>query len=185
MSETAPGLRSYLRCLVLALATAAGCIGSEPPARTSRESAPAPAISQPGRSAQAVHANRYDLEGDEAIGGHTIGRHVGKSDSELAERLRRETQINTASTYTDLGTAERVVAAALASNRGRLREWSSRTGPRPNLVLTYRGDRGAVIGRSLARGARRATSCSAARVVIRWHDRAQRWIVLTSYPEPQ
>jgi hypothetical protein len=37
------------------------------------------------------------------MGGHTLARHVGKTDAELIERLRREPQISSASTYTDRG----------------------------------------------------------------------------------
>ena len=34
--------------------------------------------------------NRYDLARDEARGGHTLERHVSKSDAELRERLQNE-----------------------------------------------------------------------------------------------
>src|SRR5689334_10011971 len=51
----------------------------------------------------------HDLSADEADGGHTLQRHVGKSDAELIERLKREPQISSASTYTDRATAERVI----------------------------------------------------------------------------
>ena len=43
----------------------------------------------------------YDLEADEALGGHTMARHVGRTDAQLAERLQRERDISAASTYTD------------------------------------------------------------------------------------
>ena len=49
---------------------------------------------------------RRNLSDDEARGGHTLARHVGKSDGELRARLERE-RIAAASTYTDLGTARR------------------------------------------------------------------------------
>jgi len=62
-------------------------------------------------------SDRYDLERDEKRGGHTLARHVGRSDADLGERLRRERQISAASTYTDRATAERVVALALAQQR--------------------------------------------------------------------
>ena len=58
---------------------------------------PEVAVIDPGAGAP-----RYDLEGDEVIGGHTIERHVGRTDRDLADRLRREPQISAASTYTDL-----------------------------------------------------------------------------------
>lgn len=53
-----------------------------------------------GTTSEAV-AVRYDLERDERRGGHTLSRHVGRSDADLRERLSRERQISAASTYTD------------------------------------------------------------------------------------
>lgn len=134
---------------------------------------------QPPRVSDAL----YDLAGDEALGGHTIARHIGKSDDELFERLKKEPQISAASTYTDVETARRVVAAALAQSRDRLQAWERRSGARPNLVLNYAQSGGRPIGRSLARGERVARSCRRALVVIRWHERRRAWYVLTSYPE--
>ena len=125
----------------------------------------------------------YDLERDEALGGHTLDRHTGKSDAELAARLAREPQISAASTYVDIETARRVVAAAIRQSSDRLESWSRRQGARPNLVLSYVQKSGPPIGRSLARGQRVARSCMRAVVVIRWHERRGRWYVLTSYPE--
>jgi len=124
----------------------------------------------------------YDLQGDERLGGHTLARHVGKSDEELAERLRREPQISAASTYPDETLARRVVGTAIAQGRGRIRGWAQRSGPRPNLVLNYQSG-GVPIGRALARGARVSRAATRAIVVLRWSERHQRWYVLTSYPE--
>ena len=125
----------------------------------------------------------YDLQADEGRGGHTLERHAGKTDAELADRLRRERQISAASTYADAATASRVVGAALTANRDRVSAWAARSGSRPNLVLLYRDPGPDPIGRSLSRNARTARNCSSARVVVRWQERDGRWIVLTSYPE--
>ncbi|HEX8031552.1 MAG TPA: RNase A-like domain-containing protein [Vicinamibacterales bacterium] len=117
------------------------------------------------------------------MGGHTLSRHVGKSDAELRERLRREKQISAASTYTDRATAERVVGSSLASGGDQLKAWQARTGRRPNLVLQF-ADRGhASVGRSLSRGQKAPVPASRALVVLRWDERRDRFYVLTSYPE--
>lgn len=128
-------------------------------------------------------ATAYDLERDEALGGHTIERHVGKTDEELRARLRRESQISAASTYIDLETARRVVGAAVVQSRSRIDAWARRTGSRPNLVLNYTEPGGRSIGRSIRRGARVSVTAGRALVVLRWLPREARWIVLTSYPE--
>jgi len=118
----------------------------------------------------------------ERLGGHTLARHVGRTDDDLRERLRREPGIAAASTYTDRQTAERVVAATLQRYSRRIEAWITRTGARPNLALDYRGTRDDIIGRSLRRGDARARSCTDAVVVLRWHEGGSAY-VLTSYPE--
>ena len=131
----------------------------------------------------AAAQQRRDLAVDESMGGHTLARHVGKSDAELAERLRRERQISAASTYTDRGTAERSVGAALADGGGKLTSWRNRSGRRPNLVLRYVEPSRKTIGRSLTRGRSTPVLCTRAVVVLRWNERDNRFYVLTSYPE--
>lgn len=117
------------------------------------------------------------------MGGHTLARHVGRSDGQLAERLRHEPQISAASTWSDRETAERSVGAALAGADGKLRAWERRSGRRPNLVLHYRDRSGTPLGRSLARGAPSSVPCTQALVVLKWDDRRDRYFVLTAYPE--
>ena len=124
-----------------------------------------------------------DLSIDEAMGGHTLARHVGRTDAQLAERLRIETQITAASTYTDRATAERSVGAALADGGTKLSNWQRRVGRRPNLVLHYAEPSRKPIGRSLMRGRTTSVPCTRAIVVLRWDDRQNTYHVLTSYPE--
>jgi hypothetical protein len=127
---------------------------------------------------------RRDLAADERCGGHTLARHVGRTDGQLAERLRRQPDISAASTYPDLDTAERVVGATIARERARVANWERRSGRRPNLALRFRGDPSQPpIGRSLRRGRARPEPCVDAVVVLRWDDRRDGFCVLTSYPE--
>lgn len=120
-----------------------------------------------------------DLALDEAAGGHTLARHVGRSDAELASRLEREPHLAAASTFTDRETAERAVAAALARERPRIEMWSGRRAA-GNLVVRWPGD-GAPLGRVLERGSASSEPADAARVILR--RRGRDWHVLTAYPE--
>lgn len=123
--------------------------------------------------------NRYDLERDEARGGHTLERHIGKSDAELRERLQNES-ISADSTYADRATAEMAVAAAIRENRGRIDDWLHRRGGHSNLVLDYDG--ATPLGRSMRVSDAHSFPCSHAVVVLKWIN-PQAYYVLTSYPE--
>ena len=144
-------------------------------------SAPAaPPASTPSASRDA--SERRDLSLDEQQGGHTLARHVGKSDQDLRDRLQRERGISAASSYSTRAIAERTVTRALAQEQSRVAAWIARMGNRPNLALTYRGPAGVVVGRSLERRRREAVDCTDAVVVLRWNGR-DGFYVLTSYPE--
>ena len=62
-------------------------------------------------------AETYDLGHDEELGGHTLQRHVGRTDEQLLERLIREPEISAASTYYDRAAAEKTVGAALTNEK--------------------------------------------------------------------
>jgi hypothetical protein len=130
-----------------------------------------------GRSAAAVSGAR-DLAGDQAAGGHTLDRHVGRSDAELRRRLAEEPGISAASSFADRAIAERVVAATLDRERRRIERWLQRGGG--NLALDYRGAPGEVVGRTLARGDREARATGEARVVLRRSGGS--FFVLTAFP---
>jgi Bacterial CdiA-CT RNAse A domain len=124
-------------------------------------------------------ADRYDLGRDEQRGGHTLDRHVARSDEQLQERLRRE-HISAASTWTDRETAEATVAEALRAERGRIENWTQRGFPRTNLAMHYSA--GHIIGRSLRRGESQTVSCGNAVIVLRAAG-PDSYFVLTTYPE--
>lgn len=121
-----------------------------------------------------------DLSRDEDAGGHTLKRHVGKSDEQLRDRLSREPDISAASSYTDRASAEHAVGMVLQEQHSRVESWLDRSGGHPNLVMDYRGDH--AIGRTLHRGDVASQPCSNALVVLRW-DGGRKYHVLTSYPE--
>jgi hypothetical protein len=121
-----------------------------------------------------------DLSRDEAAGGHILRKHVGQTEEQLRQRLRRERNITGASTYTDRSTAERAVGAAIAQSRSRIDNWLNRSGGHPNLVLDY--DSETPIGRTMNRGENQSRPCAHALVVLKYAG-PNDYYVLTSYPE--
>ncbi len=154
---------------------------------TSGETSAAAALPSPSRDAQpsnsatrATSGDRYDLSRDEQRGGHTLDKHVGRSDDQLRERLDRERDISAASTWTDLAAAEETVAAALRANQQKIDRWNDRGFPRANLALHF--DAGHDIGRTMRHGETSSEPCSSAVIVLK-ADRDGGFFVLTTYPE--
>jgi CDI toxin RNase A-like protein len=175
-SKTDAFWRSALICLSLLMTTLA-C----QPAQTGSSATPAPRESFREEKHTASAAVR-DLSQDEAAGGHTLRKHVGRTDDELRQRLRHERNIAAASTWTDRETAERAVADAIEQNREKIDRWLNRSGGHPNLVIDYDGDPSRPIGRTLHRDSDQAAPCSHASVVLKWSG-PNEYYVLTSYPE--
>lgn len=63
------------------------------------------------------------LQGQEDFGGHTIARHVGKTDEWLVNRLRKSSRISAASTYPSAETAATHIQAALTAKAAMLNRW--------------------------------------------------------------
>jgi CDI toxin RNase A-like protein len=166
-------LRSLSVLLTIAVFGAlSGCQSPSTPA--------APTNASPSTKLDALPTALRDLSADEAQGGHTLSKHVGKSDEDLRQRLTREHNISAASTYTDRDTAQKVVGTVLDQQREKIQRWLERSGEHSNLALDYRGEH--PIGRTLRRGSSSAQPCSQALVVLRYAGGGQ-YYVLTSYPE--
>lgn len=148
----------------------------EPPAGGTPTSTPAPA------STSRHDLSRHDLSQDEADGGHTLRKHVGRTDDELRQRLRRERDISAASTWNDRDSAELAIGAAIAQQSEKINRWLARENGHPNLVLDYDGDPAHPFGRTLRRGEDQVQPCSQALIVLKWTGSGS-YYVLTAYPE--
>lgn len=157
------------------------CGGANSPTPSGGASEPARAEAKPNTDFAGGGARPYDLERDESRGGHTLTKHVGRSDQELLERLERERNISASSTWTNREAAEEAIGETLAHN-GKLDRWRERGGRKPNLVLDYRGSASHPVGRCMARGATTAVPAYDALIVLKaYGDRD--FYVLTAYPE--
>jgi hypothetical protein len=134
-----------------------------------------------GTTTPAPQRFRRNLSEDESHGGHTLSRHVGRTDEDLRQRLQRE-RISAASTYTDVLAAEQTVGATLHTNADRVQNWAQREGRKPNLALDFHGDAAHPVGRTMHRGDSTAQPCSNAVVVLK-SEGSNGYYVLTSYPE--
>lgn len=144
------------------------------PSDTPRES--------PSAKALAASSTRHNLDIDERHHGHTLAKHVGKTDAELLERLKREPDISSASTWTDRDTAERCIGEALAANAAKIQTWLKRGGvDKLAFVSTCNSEK--PIGRSIHHGKTTAEPCHKANIVLAIDRKSGDYFVLTAYPE--
>src|ERR1700745_117856 len=154
--------RWYVGLLLLLVATFA-CQTSQP-----SEPAASRGSSRATSEASRTYAAPRDLSQDESAGGHTLSKHVGRSDDQLRERLRHEHNISAASTWNDRETAERAVGVALQQNRGKIDRRLDRSARPPEWVINVGGSASHPRGPSLAGGAAEPQPCAHATVVLKW-----------------
>lgn len=131
----------------------------------------------------AIRRGAISLAAEEAAGGHTIARHVGRTEAQLRIRLAQQPNIPAASTFRTLQEAERAVAAALKANKEAIKIWATSANPGQAKAFTY--EAGRVIGQGVLRSTGQMTNMSKMVVVVRKVIEQNRvYFVLTAYPKP-
>ena len=130
----------------------------------------------------AIRRGAITLSAEEAAGGHTIARHVGRSEAQLRMRLAAESRINVASTFRTLADAEKSVAEALRAQQGAIKAWAKTANVGQTKALTH--DAGRVVGFGVVRASNTTVQMSRLTVVLRKvSDRGRIYFVLTAYPK--
>ena len=109
--------------------------------------------------------------------GHTIEKHVGKTQADLEARMKAEPHLKHASTFATQEEAENAINAVLAARSGDISAWLA-TGPvgkSPAFKASFSG------GEVLARGATATTPGTSAVVVLKGTGGGG-WHILTAYP---
>ena len=102
------------------------------------------------------------LDFHEAAGGHTLEKHVGKTEAELAQRLASEKRISAASSFTYRSVAEAAIAEAMSKNQSAIDSWMKKQSNR--YTLKYNAHK--IIGITMNRGASKATQTSRLRIIL-------------------
>jgi hypothetical protein len=130
----------------------------------------------------AIRRGAFSLATEEAAGGHTIARHVGRTEADLRLRLTKQPAIEAASTFKSLGDAERMVAANLRANRGAIETWAKAAKPGQTKAFSYAA--GKAVGHGVVRATGKLTDMSNVVVVLRKVVSQNRvYFVLTAYPK--
>lgn len=119
------------------------------------------------------------LDFHEAAGGHTLERHVGKTEAELAQRLETDRRISAASSFTNRSIAEAAIGEAIGKNERPIASWLRTRGNRYS--IDYNANR--IVGITLRRRASKATPTSRLKIVF---DRSPKlpsgYFIRTAYP---
>lgn len=133
--------------------------------------------------ALAIPRGAISLAAEEAAGGHTIARHVGRTEAQLRARLAAEPKIRAATTFYTLAEAEKLVADALRANQAAITAWSKTAAIGQTKAITYAASR--VVGFGVVRATNRVQQMAHLAVVIRKIQANGRiYFVLTAYPKP-
>jgi len=146
-----------------------GLLGAMKGVRPAGRQAAEPSKPPPSARSSFLHEN-------EAQGGHVLDKHVGKTDEELLQRLKRESHLTSASTFTDEASAEQVIKAALAENQDVIKQWLGQT-DKAKLRLDYESV--GAIGRILSSGQRAAADSNKAVLILQ--KAKEGYFVLTAY----
>lgn len=131
----------------------------------------------------AIRAGRISLAAHEAQGGHTIARHVGRTEVQLRARLASQPAIPAASTFQTLAQAERAVASGLQANRAAIAQWAKTAAPGGKQAFEWAA--ASPIGQGVVRATGRLTQMSRVRIVLRKQAiQGKLYYVLTAFPIP-
>ncbi len=136
-----------------------------------------------------VRAGRLSLLKHEAqtgsrLGGHTITRHVGKTEAELRARLVAQRNIPAATSFSTIAVAEKVISDGLRMNAPAIRAWAQRaaTQSRPQ---AFEFQSGANIGYGVIRASNRLVQLSKVRLVLKYEVyNNMPYYILTAFPIP-
>lgn len=122
------------------------------------------------------------LAAHERAGGHTLARHVGKTEADLRERLSEQADISAASTFYNRDIAETVIAAALAAHQRKIDNWLKNSGDSRMPPLEYRYTER--VGISLRRGSSSIQHVSSIRIILqRDREMPLGYLIITAYPQ--
>jgi hypothetical protein len=74
------------------------------------------------------------LEAHEKKGGHLIEKHIGRTEIQLAQRLREEPWLSRASTFYDRATAEKAMSGVIAKNQAMIDKFL--TGKESQIIIS-------------------------------------------------
>ncbi|MEX3855831.1 hypothetical protein QF001_006720 [Paraburkholderia youngii] len=126
-----------------------------------------------------ISLDAHEAKAGSRIGGHTILKHVGRTEAQLRERLRLESERRVVSSFRDLAAAEWAISKVMESNTSKITNWAQ-SNPRRLLILYQ--DVGSKVGYGVVRATGELKDMSTVRVSIKFEEyNGMPYYILTSY----
>ncbi|ARJ42897.1 hypothetical protein B1H58_13265 [Pantoea alhagi] len=115
------------------------------------------------------------------IGGHTLKKHISKTDEELLARLAQSRDTRAATSFYSVEQAEKAISAALRANRFKILHWANTGKIEKTLDITWNA--GTTVGYGFRQGSQIKCTISHVRIVLKGAKyNGKPYFILTSYP---
>lgn len=133
------------------------------------------------RSTSRISLVEHEAVAGSKVGGHTIAKHIGKTEAELRARLAAESHVPMASTFKSLDIAERLLYRALHSNRVAIEAWARTAAPNSKYVINFVANE--EVGMGVVRATGQLEKLSKLRIVLKLQFyQGKPYYILTSFP---
>jgi hypothetical protein len=128
-----------------------------------------------------IRLDAHEARAGSRLGGHTLEKHVGRTEAELRERLAREGDRKVVTSFASQDTAEWAISRVVQANTSQLKAWLQSS---PNYPLVLTGNVGQNVGYGVVRATGKLVPMSKLRIILRCKQyNGMPFYILTSYLE--
>ncbi|WP_233803111.1 RNase A-like domain-containing protein [Paraburkholderia sp. HP33-1] len=111
-----------------------------------------------------INLHMHEAKAGSRIGGHTILKHVGRTEAQLRERLRLEPERTVVSSFVNLEAAEWAISETMLANTLKIRAWTKS----PKRTLTLEKNVGRNVGYALVRKTDTLVDSSNVKIILKY-----------------
>lgn len=131
-----------------------------------------------------IYLSAHEAQVGSGVGGHTIVKHVAKSEEYLRARLARELTIPAAGSFSTVDVAERAISKAVLAKAKDIQDWA-RTATPSSRPKAFEYAVGSEVGYGVVRASNQMIQMTKIRIVFKFAVyNGMPYYILTSYPIP-
>ncbi|MEX3636988.1 RNase A-like domain-containing protein [Paraburkholderia sp. BR14320] len=111
-----------------------------------------------------IKLDMHEAKAGSRIGGHTLLKHVGRTEAQLRERLRLEPKRTEVSSFANLQEAEWAISETMLANASKIRKWTTTS----KRTLTLEKDVGRKVGYVLTKKTDTLVDSSKVKVILKY-----------------